>query len=181
MVSLINKSENSKVELGDIRRNIVLKEADFICNEMYINELRLPYVLVVSQSCDLERHYEDISSLTDNQLLGVIVVPLYPLSIFMLGEHLKGLSKTAQQHGQKLIDRYRKEEHPRYHIIDIDNNKRLNHNLPDSFVIDFRHHITVSYDLIFSAKCTESINLIYREEISQRLFYYLSRIGLPNI
>jgi len=42
----------------------------------------------------------------------------------------------------KVIERYRKKEHVRYRIIDLDEEEKIKYHLEDSFVIDFRYFFT---------------------------------------
>ena len=54
--------------------------------------------------------------------------------------------------------------------------------IPD-LVLDFKHYYAISRDVLyenFGDYCIGSINELFREALSQRFAYYLSRIGLPT-
>ncbi len=166
-----------RVDQGDIYSNIsFFKCIDISSGNLNLNKLDFSNVLVLSQTCDLCRESEK-----GNSILSVLVVPLFPLEEFKLGKHLEGLGVETDSVSTKVIERYRKKEHVRYRIIDLDEEEKIKYHLEDSFVIDFRYFFTADISQFSRKKYKISLNNLFREDISQSFSNYLSRIGLPEI
>ena len=75
--------------------------------------------------------------------------------------------------GKKIMNN----EDPRFHFLHFEDGFEL----PD-MVIDFKHFYTVSTEYLYrninNRVC--SLSELYREKISQRFAYFISRIGLPE-
>lgn len=73
------------IEQGDIYKNIKLfrniKVGD---NDIEVDEVEFEYVIVLSQTCDLERIYDT----NPNAVLSVLVAPLFLLEEFKSGTYL---------------------------------------------------------------------------------------------
>ena len=166
-----------RVDQGDIYSSIsFFKCINVTEGNLNINKLDFSNVLVLSQTCDLCRESEK-----ENSILSVLVVPLFPLEEFKEGKHLIELGVECEPAGNKVIDRYRKKEHVRYRIIDLDEEERIKYHLEDSFVVDFRYFFTADISQVSRRNYKISLNILFREDISQSFSSYLSRIGLPEI
>ena len=145
------------------------------------------YMVIMSQDCDLERDYanrmesENPDKNQDKFIQQILVCPAYPLAQFKEGTHLSELSELKME---KINSRTRwnlikLNEIPRYHHLKRD--KQL--QVPD-LVIDFKHFFTIQRDFVYEVRKRHylaTIDELFREELSQRFAYYLSRIGLPKI
>lgn len=176
---ICSKNEiNIQVDQGDVYRYIQFyKSVEMLDEEMEVEECKFDYALVLSQSCDLHREQEKID--VKNEILSVLVVPLFRLEEFKKGTHLSNIGKTCEETSKKLIERYSKWEHERYHIIDIDEKNKLKYEISDSFVIDFRYFFTADISQFSKDNYICSLESLYREKVTQRFSNYLARIGLP--
>jgi len=183
-----NKNEYVRVRQGDIYSNVPYYESYKELNgEFELTIYEFPYVLVLTQDCDLEQNKNDRSKVkepntlglkqNDKHLISVIVVPLYNSEHLFSGEHLSQLEILSQKHGSDQKKTIKQNQTPRYHYIEFDKDVVV----PDS-VIDFKHYYSVSLEWLESNFKNRicGINPIYRELISQRFSNYLSRIGLPE-
>ena len=190
----LDEKKNNRIEQGDIYKNIEYienVEIDKQTNEVEISKIVFPYVIVLSQDCDLQQSSiyfssDNIPEDQDKQLLSIIVAPLYNEELFLSGEHLaddtisfKMQSITKEKKG-KLTTPYRNlinNETPRYHHISFAEGTKLT-----NMVIDFKHFFTINISYLY--KCRHNLFVcklkpLYRELITQRYANFLSRIGLP--
>lgn len=192
----VTKEITGRINQGDIYRDIEYIESVEIANkEIKISKIIFPLVIVLTQDCDLQQdsayRIEDTETPnSDNRkLFSIIVAPLYNEEMFLAGEHLNddetitmkmaGIPKFGKK--KKITSQYNnlvKNETPRYHHLafpdDID--------IVDS-VIDFKHYFTINIDNLMKDKNEKfvcKISELYRENVSQRFAFFLSRIGLPN-
>lgn len=180
MYSLIKnrKDEEIVVDQGDIYRNInFYKNIDIIDGELEIEEYDFKNVLVLSQSCDLHREQEN----DGNDILTVLVVPLFEVETFKKGEHLINIGKKFNEVNKKVIERYSKGEHERYHVINIKIEDKQTYGIPDDYIIDFRYFFTADIKQFKKENYVMSLGDLFREKTTQRFSNYLARIGLPVI
>lgn len=178
-----------RITQGDILRDfsffIVGKENEQI-------ELSFPYLVVVSQDCDLEQGFK-INTLIEaeekpedgiipyNQYLhSVLLLPAFPSEIIRKGEHLIDLYKLkTQQISTKLWDKLKQNNDQRYHYLPQYNDFQI----PD-LLIDFKAYYSLPFlcfQDVFRRHYLATINELFRENLSQRFANYLNRIGLPVI
>lgn len=173
----------SRVCQGDILRNIPYIE-HVIENEgvIEVSSVVFPYVVVLTQDCDLEQDHNSREEGRDNQdkwLISVLVAPLYNAEHVYDGEHLSELSIKSQQINKKRSPGQiiRQNSNPRYHYLEFPEEIPV---VPS--IIDFKHYFSVNTEYLRELKshgyvCT--VSELYREDISQRFSAFLSRIGLP--
>jgi len=183
---------DGQIHQGDIYRNIqCIEQAEEINGEITIITITYPYVIILSQECDLhedyEKRFEDKEQdgiIYADKLLGhVLAVPLYNYSHFIEGKHLEKLgydmstnfsNKKSTAH-KSLIQN----EISRYHYFNLPSDADM-----VDCVADFKHFFTVNLSYLYSIKEDQervSIDVLFRERISQRFTNYLARIGLPVI
>ena len=166
------------IEQGDIYKNIkfyknIKVENDFID----IDDVKFDNVMVLSQTCDLERVYDT----NPNAILSVLVVPLFPLEDFKNGTYLEFVNiKTNQLKKEKALNAYRNGEKPRFYFLQLDDKTKTKYNLLDSFIIDFKYFFTADMNQFSKEKYIASVSSFYREAISHNFANYLSRIGIPT-
>lgn len=184
----INKANSDRVRQGDIYSKVPYYESyKELKGEFELTIYEFPYVLVLTQDCDLEQNKsarnkepapkQQVLTVNDKHLISVIVVPLYNSEHLFSGTHLAELeiNTLTQNSAQKNL--IKTNQNPRYHYIEFNEDIIL----PNS-VIDFKHYYSVSLDWLESSSKNRicGINPIFRELISQRFSNYLSRIGLPE-
>lgn len=182
-----NPYENAKsdrLQQGDIYRDVSLVEWAHKENDAVVTKLReLPHVVVLSQDCDLDQDFRDradsASGKHDKYLQAVLLCPAYQSTVFKSGEHLQELGLAMQVWGGPDWKRIIQNQHYRYHYLEA---------FPDlqipELIIDFKHYITAPRDVLyrpnFKINYLGTISELYRENLSGRFAYYLSRIALPE-
>lgn len=165
-----------------------------------LNELSIPYLVVISQDCDLEsdrRNHDDLfrdlgdgcappetekteKENHDKFLHSILVCPAYLAKSVKKGNHLKGFGLTMQKiDSNTQWNCIKNNQNPRYHFL----RKDIELQVPE-LVIDFKHYYTVPRDILYEAienHYLATVNELFREFLSQRFAFYLSRIGLPVI
>ena len=166
-----------KVDQGDIYSGIIFfSNVEIKKGNVDYNTVEFSNVLVLSQTCDLNRENEENGS-----ILSVLVVPMFPIEEYLQGTHLSKMGITEDTKSKKLIDRYRSKEHSRYRVLDFTLDDRIKYSLEDSFIIDFRYFFTADIKQFKRKNYKTSLNELFREEITNSFSDYLSRIGLPDI
>lgn len=173
----VRSPRKPKVDQGDIFSSITfLSSFEIKDGRAQFRNVDFDDVLVLSQTCDLNREYEKSGS-----ILSVLVVPLFPLEDFINGRHLAALGISGDFISKKVIERYRKKEHYRFRVLDFSKNDKIKYGLRDSFVIDFRYFFTIGIEQFGKGKYKASLNELFREDITAAFSGYLSRIGLPDL
>lgn len=180
----IKTSKSENLTQGDILKDITIMTALSKDENIDFEEITLPFGVIVSQSCDLERHYENINKNNDKQLLEVVILPMYTLADFRAGNHLSGFGKTARffekNEFDSEMDKIRKYEKPRFHLLEFSDSDKLINQLPDDFILDFRHYISIDYDILNKCIKVASIDILFREQLTSRFAGNFSRIGVPS-
>ena len=192
----IDPKPTPRIQQGDILRDIdFIQRIEIIGNEVSIHKISFPLVIVLTQDCDLQedsKYYVKVReakpSNDDKKLLSVIVAPLYNEEMFLQGQHLNDetLKYTMQIINKKtkgnLTTQYKfliRNEIPRFHHLKF----KETDPIVDQ-VIDFKHYFTVNVEDLTNTKDDKfvcKVSQLYREHISQRFAYFLSRIGLPDM
>lgn len=183
----IDKTINSeRVCQGDIIANVEFIEyAIEEEGQIEISKIVFPYVYVLTQDCDLEQEHSNRIKVNkqnnDKHLISVIVAPLYNLEQVYDGNHLEDIglkmqtiSRKADKTDNKIL---KQNNNPRYHFLEFPSDI----DITDS-VIDFKHYFTVNNNILLKKKKENFVCKVcelYRENISHRFSFFLSRIGLP--
>ena len=182
----IKLQKRARISQGDIYKDVEFIEYAIEKEGMIeISKIVFPFVVVLTQDCDLNQDYtvrwsrNDVSN-HDKKLISVIVVPLYNVEQVYSGEHLSELEMTMAEikKGKTPGKTLRQNQTPRYHYIEFPDNIPI-----VSSVIDFKHYFTVNVEYLKKHKKENficQIGQLYREDVSQRFSSYLSRIGLPE-
>ncbi len=151
-------------------------------DELDHKEIDIPFFVVLTQSCDLESHFKDeekpISDERDKYLNSILVCPAYVDQLVRQGVHLKSLNLIRQTHNSKTWPLIKDNNNARYHFLE--ENPKL--ELPP-LVLDFKQYYTIPIYILLKleANYVGDLGSLYREKLSQRFAFYLSRIGLPTI
>lgn len=193
MISKILKAQTVEsqavVQQGDIFKNVtfvydVKKEQE----ELRIIELTFPYVLVITQSCDMLHASRLIKSNIDSEakmMFSVIVVPIFEKETITKGEHYKELKEKGivdfkinstfiDKNDIKIIE---KDMHYRFHILNIDKQFEI----PES-IIDFKSFFTINVSAINQMidKRVCRIDSFGCQQIVNKFAAFLSRVGLSD-
>ena len=192
----VSTQVSERINQGDIFRDVeYIENIEIINNEIKISKIVFPLVVVLTQDCDLQQdsayRIEEINTPNNDnkKLFSVIVAPLYNEEMFLAGEHLNdnetitmkmvGIPKYGKKN--KITTVYTNlinNETPRYHHLSFSDEI----NIVDS-VIDFKHYFSANIDNLMKNKESKfvcKISELYREDVSKRFAFFLSRIGLPN-
>jgi hypothetical protein len=178
--------KGARISQGDIYKDVEFIEyAIEKAGVIEISKIVFPFVLVLTQDCDLNQDYtvrwakKDTSN-HDKKLISVIVAPLYNVEHVYNGDHLSelGMNMAKINQGATPGKTLRQNQTPRYHYLEFPANIPI-----VSSVIDFKHYFTVNVEYLKKHKKANficQIGPLYREDVSQRFSSYLSRIGLPE-
>ncbi len=170
---------------GDILRDIDVidgytKDAS---GEIEYDELTLPYIVVLTQDCDLDNDFKNRSENNpdkhDKFLRTVLICPAYIAAEFKEGNHLEDLKLKMERWDTKRFKQIKEQNNARYHFLDADQKLQL-----PELVIDFKHYYAIPRDTLFRTYPEHylvTINQLFREYLSQRFSNYLCRIGLPEL
>jgi hypothetical protein len=177
--------EQERVCQGDIFRGIELPIAVSKNGQDYTFDTYLiEYAVIVSQDCDLQQDYTNhISEKVekhDKYIPSIILAPAYLAESLRSGEHLSEKGQRMESYNSKLWTSIEKNNNYRYHYLHSDSDRQIN-----SLVIDFKHFFTISRDLFYSVYNNRhhylaSLAPLFRENLTDRFFHYLARIGLPE-
>lgn len=181
---MYKKKDEKRVCQGDIFENVPYRLYLVDDNELKINEIILPFLVVLSQECDLLWDFENREKLGtdysnhDKFLQSVLVCPAYLGESFRSGDHLKDLGLKMQNWNTDLWKNIKQNKNERFHYLPI--NEEL--KIPE-LIIDFKHYYTLNRSEIYAKPDSYkvSLDILFREDLSRRFANYLSRIGLPVI
>jgi len=168
---------------GDILENFIYDLNIPLSAEIKKIRMSFPYVIVLSQDCDLTRDYEIRFTEKEkknyaNQLFTVLICPLFNAEIFREGNHLSDINIQCDRYNSERWQPVKNNENPRLHFLS--KNEEL--AFPD-LILDFKYFYTfpieAMYEIkekIFKAKVAD----LYKESVSQRFSNYLARVALPD-
>lgn len=181
----IGRRRLGRVSQGDIYRDVEFVEyATEKKGSIEISKIVFPFVIVLTQDCDLEQDSKIrcqgiLAQTQDKLILSVLVAPLYNVEQVYIGEHLDQLGIKMQMIKSKTQGNYlRINEIPRYHYIEFPEGVAISPS-----VIDFKHYFSVNVEYLRRKKSDLicRVSPLYREDISHRFASFLSRIGLPEV
>lgn len=171
---------------GDIYRIIrtPISAKPLIGEELEISEIEYPYAVTLSQECDLSedcRNRENIQDKHDKYLPSILFAPAYFSESLRKGSHLAEVGYKMEPINSNNWHIIKQNNNPRYHFLHQD----LEFGIPE-LTIDFKHYFTIPRELFYLTILDDdhyvaSLNILFREDLSNRFSYYLSRIGLPLV
>ena len=167
--------DKERICQGDILQNfkIIYLEGE------KLKEAYLPYVVVLSQDCDLCQCKDN--KLDDKQSCHQYLPNIMILPAFLTEEVREGFYLNVK-HTRMNSEQYKKiqqNKDERYFLLKEDREKSLN-----ELIIDFKIYYTIPYNDVkkqYNDKYLTTINELFRENLSIRFSHYLSRIGLPEL
>lgn len=172
------KTSNNQIHQCDIFFNINVIENIKEENTTLIREdITFPLIICLNQECDLVQNFNEPENY---KLLHLLIAPVFLFDSFLTGDHWGKIIPPCK--GQKEKDTkirlLKQNEIPRFHYLEFLKAERL-----PRLVIDFKHFFTINRNYLYG-KVEEnrlcSIDNLFKEKISQRFSYFLSRIGLPE-
>lgn len=174
-----------RISQGDIIRDVEYIERVIEHDGVLeISKIVFPFVIVLTQDCDLEQDHTFRTmgkSTQDKWLISVLVAPLYNALHVFNGEHLSSVGIASQKINRKKTEGHllQRNQSPRYHFLEFPQEVPV-----VSSVIDFKHYFSVPVPYLVEQKVSGfvcSVSELYREDISHRFSAFLSRIGLPEM
>jgi len=180
------KRENGRVYQGDILRDMLVLEMEYDDEKgsrYSVVEKKVPYIVVLTQDCDLEQDFNNrvqISEKHDKYIDSILVCPAYLAEEFREGTHLKDFDLKMERWDSKRYKQIKTQNNYRYHYLE----GYQPYQIPN-LVIDFKHYYTIPRNIIYFAKenghYLASLRQLFREDLSHRFSFFLSRIGLPIV
>ena len=178
------KHDCLRVCQGDIFRDYEHEsgKVDLTSKKVITQKMFFPYIVVLTQDCDLEQDYNNRNSNSEKQdkyLHSILACPAYLAEQLKEGTHLDALGVKMERQPREKWHDIQQNLNPRYHFL----RGFVDLQIPD-LAIDFKHYFTITRDSLYQFITNHyigTINELFREALSQRFAYYLSRIGLPEI
>lgn len=181
--TVYRRHDRDRVCQGDLFEDFVYPE--WVSREgkkIKIQNRTIPYLIVLTQDCDLEgdhRNHTTASEKQDKYLQSILVCPAYQADKLKEGNHLEKLGYTMEYQNKNNWKAIKQNNNPRYHYLETFK------QIP-ALAIDFKHYYSIPRDILYKEMKADhhyigTVNELFRESLSQRFAYYLSRVGLPEI
>ncbi len=184
---MIHQIEATKVDdfrlyQGDIISNVRHIESYVeVKGNIRLSQIFFPLAIVLTQDCDLEsEHLNRGETIGNNALISVLLAPIYNAEHLRAGSHLMHptIDLESASHSSRPWTQITNNNNTRYHYLQFPDAIKI---VPS--VIDFKHYFSVDVNALKAHRekhyiCT--VDPLFREDISHRFAYYLSRIGLPE-
>ena len=173
-------NSDGRFHQGDILEDIEFSYPKVTETGHEIINIKIPYAVVVSQECDLFWDFKNRNNPEkkdeDKFIQTILVCPAFLEEDFKTGQYLTALGLRMQTWNTGNIEKIQKNNLSRYHFIEA----KTGDPVP-SLYIDFKHYYTLNntFDK-YQGNYRASLEVLYREQLSQRFAFYLSRIGLPE-
>lgn len=183
--SMYVKHTSKRICQGDILRNIEVIDWSMkdSSSGYEISKVTLPYIIIMSQDCDLEWDFKSRLETTpakhDKLLQNILVCPAYIAEDFKDGEHLRSIGLKMERWGKDDYKRIKQQNNARFHFLE-----QVQALQVPQLIVDFKHYYTIPRDALYRMyprHYLATINQLFRESLSQRFSNYLSRIGLPEL
>ncbi len=180
---MYSKKDKDLICQGDLFKNFnYIRWAEEVDGELKIDEIVIPYLFILTQACDLfqdsKDRTKDSKDIRDKYLQSVLVCPAYIADSFKKGEHLKDGGFIMASYSSIQWSNIRSNQNHRLHFIP----SHLGLGIPN-LVVDFKNYYTIPTAVIYKfykQHYVASLNPLFKENLSHRFAFYLSRIGLPG-
>lgn len=179
------KRTRERISQGDILENLKYRFSVFHTDVVEVATITLPYAVVLTQDCDLESDYNCRSSsnkedsLNDKFLQSILVCPAYLAEQLRAGTHLETLGLKMNSWTSEQWKSIKQNQNQRFHFLNAEVALKI-----QDLIIDFKQYYTIPRNEIYESHSElylVSLDLLFREALSHRFAYYLSRIGLPTV
>jgi len=153
-------------------------------NSISVDSLDIPFFVVLTQACDLKQDFTERTignQLNSDKIIqSILVCPAYLADEVREGKHLEKSFGIESGHiNGNIWSTIKSNNHKRFHFLEGSSLM----GLPD-LVIDFKQYYTIPLEKfygLYKSHYVCSMNDLFRENVSHRFAFYLSRIGLPNM
>lgn len=130
--SYYRKHNADRIVQGDILKEVKFTDWDWNAkkNNIEIYKKNLPYIIILTQDCDLEqdfRYRTTIMKNNDKLLQSILVCPAYGWQDFIQGDHLKDFKLKMEIINSNQRNLIKNQQVPRYHYLEIDSENQLLH------------------------------------------------------
>lgn len=184
-VFLYKKLNIPRVSQGDVFRDIELPEGLIEGPEdLTVVSRIIPYLVVVSQDCDLEHDFNNRSNPNsqnhDKYLQNILYLPAFVSESFRVGSHFESFNLKMESWPSEPWKKIKSNQNYRFHYLE----RWEPFQIPE-LIIDFKHYGTISRELLYRQENKEkylgTIAELFRENLSSRFAFYLSRVALPEL
>jgi hypothetical protein len=169
---------------GDILRDFSFR---LVADDDQVVETQYPFVVIISQDCDLEQDYTNDQEIrgggtcSRNQFLpNILVLPAFLALDVKEGQHLQKHFKIAQERiNSERWKPVKQNKNERYHYLPA----FLDYQVPE-LIIDFKAYYAIPREVLVRNHkkfYLATVNELFRESLSQRFSFYLSRVALPEL
>lgn len=184
---------NDRLGQGDILKDLRFKYVIKESSEPETESVTFDFAVVLTQDCDLEQDRAALlkaeeaerpggdargsSPNQDKYLNSVLVCPAFVADLLRNGTHMTQFGWTMQRLSRDLWAPVKNNTNPRYQFLAASDEFQL-----PELVIDFKHFFTLQRGYLYTMKEQRATRLdsLFRESVSQRFAYYLSRVALPE-
>ena len=179
------QAQFDRLRQGDVLRDIVLKDAYNTGNEITV-----PFIVILTQDCDLEQEREAIKAIAetlepgyvlekgkspptnDKYLNNILVCPAFIAVDVHNGDHFAQLEWTMTHHSSQI----ELNNNPRYHFLAA--NKSF--SVP-ALCMDFKRVFTLPRDYMERSLQNKAAKLedLFAQAVSNRFTAFTSRVALP--
>lgn len=173
------KINDNQIHQCDIFVDIDVIERVYEENEKLIQEnINFPFIICLNQECDLVQNYNNPKKYP---LLHLLIAPVFLFDSYLAGNYWEGLFPNRERikEDKDRAKLTKQNEIPRYHYLEFPQTAKL-----PRLIIDFKCFFTINRDYLYQKVETNrlcSIDNLFKEKISQRFSFFLSRIGLPEV
>ena len=171
--------QNDRICQADIFQDIeIIENISVDGDKISIQKLSFPFAICLNQECDLEQDFNSrVQKSTKPRILHCAVAPVFLFESYLAGSHWGEIfdHSSGQRRKDTNVQKIINNENPRYHYL-----KFPEQTIPE-MIIDFKHFFSVNTDYLYSVINNRycCMDDLFREQISHRFSYYISRIGLP--
>lgn len=181
--------EKDPILQGDIFQNVsYIYKTEEKATFIDITEFTFPYVIVLSQSCDIyamSKIIEEGKGKTLKFMPSVLLAPIFNKEALKNGAILDELKEKVgfileeeDLFASKIYNVIKNDQYLRLHALVLDKPNLLHFKEP---MIDFKQYFTVSPEYLYSIKKDRICHLdaLFCEMITLRFSSYLSRVAIP--
>jgi len=177
-------SSKDYISQGDIFRDFrFIRWIEKVGDNFRIDVIKIPFFAVLTQACDLDQDFKERMNenglKSDKIIQSILVCPAYLAEEVKAGEHLLSLDIKGNIYGSRDWEKIESNNNKRYHFLKGD--EKI--GIPD-IVLDFKQYYALPSYILYKMYKTHylcSMENLFKEDLSHRFAFYLSRIGLPDL
>ena len=178
--SFFTTHDKSRITQGDLLRDFEVPITKKTEQDYVVELMTYPFLIVMSQDCDLEQCSNTTANGNKNAFLAnILVLPAFLAQKIQEGNAFIAYGIAQDSKATKEMNKIKGGKEARYFYIS--ENEPL--KIPE-LIIDFKHYLTIpkeTVELNYNEKYCATINELFRENLARKFANYLSRIGLPVI